>query len=89
VEGRDWASGAGTTPLANASADPRLAAFSSLTLGLKFGMPMGQGRELSLRVESYRQSFKKPADAPGALQALELAPTLKATTLMVGYAFPF
>jgi Protein of unknown function (DUF3570) len=89
VEGRDWSSGAGTTPLASASADPRLAAFNGLTLGLKFGMPMGQGRELSLRVESYRQSFKQPADAPGALQALELAPTLKATTLMVGYAFPF
>jgi len=89
VEGRDWTSGTNSTTLQAASADPRLAAFTGRTLGLKFGMPLGQGQELSLRVESYRQTYKRPADAPGALQSLDLTPALKATTLLVGYAFPF
>lgn len=89
VEGRDWNSATHRATVAEASADPRLAAFTAQTLGLGFGMPVGRGSELTLRAEFYRQQPKRPADAPGALQTLDLAPTLKATTLLVGYSFAF
>jgi hypothetical protein len=89
VEGRDWASAGASTSLAAASADPRLAAFSALTLGLKFGLPLGAGSELSLRLASYRQKQRRPADAPGVLQSLDIAPELKATTVVVGITRDF
>lgn len=89
VEGRDWSSTTQSTGLANASADHRLAAFTGQTLGLKFGMPLSTRSELTLRVQAYRQSQKKPADAPGVLQTLDVAPALKATTVVVGYTRDF
>lgn len=88
VEGRDWNSAFGSTPLASASADPRLAAFTAQTVGLKLGLPLRQG-EFSLRVEAYRQQQDQPTGAPGALQTLPLAPALKATTLLVGWSRAF
>ncbi len=89
VEGSGWSSTTHTTGLANASADPRLAAFSAHTLGLKFGMPLNPRSELSLRLQAYRQQPRRPADAPGVLQTLDVAPTLKATTFVVGYTRDF
>jgi hypothetical protein len=89
VEGGNWSSSTHTSPLANASADPRLAAFSAHTLGLKFGMPLDARSELTLRLQGYRQQPKKPADAPGVLQTLDVAPVLKATTVVVGYTRDF
>jgi hypothetical protein len=89
VEGRDWSSGTQSTTLEAASADPRLAEFNALTVGLKFGMPLAAGSELSLRLASYRQKQRRPADAPGALRALDIAPELKATTVVVGYTREF
>lgn len=89
VDGRDWNSGTQSTPLAAASADPRLAAFHALTLGLKLGVPVGPASEFSLRVARYRQTQRKPADAPGVLSALDLAPDLKATTAVVGFTRDF
>lgn len=89
TEGRDYNSAGSQSVLPYASADTRLAAFSANTLGLKFGMSLSGGQELSLRVESYRQKLKEPAAAPGALQGLDLMPNLRATTLMVGYSLPF
>ncbi len=89
TEGRDYSSASSQSLLPYASADTRLAAFSANTLGLKFGMSLSGGQELSLRVESYRQKLKEPAQVPGALQGLELMPNLKATTLMLGYSVPF
>ena len=89
VEGSGWSSTTHTTGLANASADPRLAAFSAHTLGLKFGMPLNPRSELSLRLQAYRQQPKRPADAPGVLQSLDVAPTLKATTFVVAYTRDF
>lgn len=88
VEGADWTSGSSGTPLRHASADPRLAAFTAQTAGLKLGLPLGKG-EFSARVELYRQQQDRPVNAPGVLQTLELAPALKATTLLFGYAQPF
>ncbi len=89
VEGGDWSSSTHSAALGHASGDPRLAAFTGQTLGAKFGLPLARGRELTVRLEFYRQQPKTPVNAPGVLQTLDLAPTLKATTLMVGYSFAF
>lgn len=89
VEGQEWSSLTQTASVAYASADPRLAEFTGTTLGAKFGMPIGRGSELTLRVETYRQKQATPGQAPGVLQTLDIAPTLKATTLLLGYSFAF
>lgn len=89
VEGVDYDSTAGRSNLGFASADSRLAGFSAMTVGLKFGMALPGKREFSVRLESYRQKIDAPANAPGALQGLDLTPDLKAITLMAGYSFEF
>ena len=89
TEGSDYSSVGSQSALPYASADTRLAAFTANTLGLKFGMPLSGGQELSLRVEAYRQKLKEPGAVPGALQGLGLMPNLRATTLMLGYSRPF
>ena len=89
VEGQQWSSITQTAAVAYASADARLAEFTGTTLGAKLGMPIGRGSELTLRLETYRQKQATPAQAPGVLQTLDIAPTLKATTLLLGYSFTF
>jgi hypothetical protein len=89
VEGADWSSATHAATLAHASADPRLAALHANTLGVKFGFPLGPRGEASLRLESYRQQQQKPGNAPGALQTQNLAPGLRATSLMLGYSTSF
>ncbi len=87
VEGRDWNSSTQRSPLAAASADPRLAELRANTLGLAFGMPLGAGSEVTLRLESYRQQQTAAAAAPGVLQTLDLTPALKATMVTAGWSF--
>lgn len=87
VEGQDWNSAAHTTTLGAASADPRLAKFSGNTLGLSWGQPLAWGGELTLRGEVYRQVQATPAQAPGVLQGLPIAPGLTAAMLTAGYRF--
>lgn len=89
VEGSDWTSATNTAGVANASADPRLGAFSATTVGLKLGVPLDAKSELSLRLASYKQTFKRPAGAPGALGALDVTPGMTATTFVVGYTRDF
>jgi hypothetical protein len=89
VEGADWSSATHAATLAHASADPRLAALRANTLGVKFGFPLGRGGKASVRLESYRQQQKKPGNAPGALQTQNLAPGLRATSLLLGYSTSF
>ncbi len=85
VEGPDWNSTNHSGPHPALSADPRLAAFKADTIGLKAGLITASGSEWTLRLESYRQKLERPAGAVGALQTLDLAPTVKATMLMLGY----
>jgi Protein of unknown function (DUF3570) len=91
VDGVDHNSTSHQAQLQYASADPRLAAFSAQTLGLKLGMPvslpMGLAGEFSVRLESYRQKLKQPANAPGYLATVPISPDLKAIFLMAGYSF--
>ena len=74
----------------DASADPRLGAFNAATGGLKYGQVLGNGNELSLRVEYYKQ-FSKVTDVPvqaaTALSQFNLTPDLSAINLSVGYRF--
>ena len=74
----------------NASADPRLGAFSAITGGLKLGHRVGDNQELSLRLQAYKQYSKTtdvPALAADALSAFNLSPNLSAVMLTVGYRF--
>jgi hypothetical protein len=84
-----WNSASSSTSLVNASADPRLGAFTAHTLGATVGWPLRGQRELTLRLEAYRQQPKQPANAPGVLQQLPVAPALNAVMLTVGYSFPW
>jgi Protein of unknown function (DUF3570) len=88
-EGGEWSSTTQSASLSAASADPRLAAFTAHTLGLKFGLPLSPASELSLRLQSYRQTQKALSGAPGVLSTLDIAPALKATTFVVGYTRDF
>jgi len=69
-----------------ATADPRLAGFDALTLGLKAGRRMPNGNELSLTLEWYQQfSMRGPPDTFGTLNDLDLWSEADAIMLRVGY----
>lgn len=71
-----------------ASADPRLAAYEALTLGLKAGRVMPDGNELSVTLEWYRQfGMRGPPDAFGSLNGLPLWSEADAIMLRVGYGY--
>jgi hypothetical protein len=89
VEGVDYNSASHTAVLSAASADPRLAAFSARTLGLKLGWDLGKGREFGLRVASYQQKLAPVAGAPGYLASVPLADNLKAVLLQAGISQQF
>lgn len=75
--------------IAHASSDMRLAEMQSTTMGLKFGMPIGNS-ELSLRIEKMVQSGdSKPADAIGVQKDYNMYPDLEATVVQVNYSFVF
>jgi hypothetical protein len=72
----------------HASADFRLGEMDAFTLGLKYGLPSGNGREWSARVEYYVQSGRAPPSAAfGSLSQFELVPSLDALIVQVGYRF--
>jgi hypothetical protein len=71
------------------SADPRLAAFTGTTIGVKFGIKAAHNGEVSLRLEEYQQ---KPADRSSPLaqlQGLDLNPGVKAAIVQVGWRRDF
>jgi hypothetical protein len=71
------------------SADPRLAAFTATTIGVKFGVKLAHTGELSLRIEEYQQ---KPADRSSPLsqlQGLDLNPGVKAAIVQIGWRQDF
>lgn len=71
-----------------ASADYRIGEMTAVTVGLKYGMLVNNGHELSFRLEYYRQT---PTDAgftePGVLKELELYPSIDAIIAQVTYSF--
>jgi hypothetical protein len=71
------------------SADPRLAAFTGTTIGVKFGVNVAHTGELSLRLEEYQQ---KPTDRSSPLtelQGLDLNPGIKGTIVQIGWRQEF
>lgn len=72
----------------NASADPRLAAFSATTFGLKYGYVPTRTHEISLRVEQYQQrGTDHPADAIGVQQQYDLFAETRALLVQLGWSF--
>lgn len=76
-----------------ASADLRLGEMTGTTIGLRYAMPVGEGKwkgELSFRVEQMVQEGEShPAEAIGIQQNYDLYPTLNATIVQVGYSFRY
>ncbi len=70
------------------SADYRLGDMIAYTIGLKHGRLLGNGHNLSFRLEYYMQTGEShPADAIGVLKDYDLYPTVGAIIFQVGYSF--
>lgn len=74
---------------ASMSADPRLAAFTATTFGVKLGMPRPNGDEIGLRLEAYQQNPKQQHSALPALAGLDLNPSLRAMMLQLDWRFKY
>lgn len=71
-----------------ASADYRLGEMSAITVGLKYGQKLSNGHEWGVRLEYYQQSPKNAGfDEPGALQNVDLYPSIKAVIAQLSYSF--
>jgi hypothetical protein len=87
-----WILGTDKPATSYESSDSRLAAFHALTYGLKYAQTLAghdghAGPEFSIRAEYYQQTFDNQMGAPGALQGLDLYPSLKAFLVQVGWRF--
>ena len=71
------------------SADPRLAAFTATTIGVKFGVKVGHTGELSLRLEEYQQKPTDRSSSLSGLQGLDLNPGVKAAIVQIGWRQDF
>ena len=71
-----------------ASADYRLGEFNATTLGLKYGMKLKNGNDLSVRGEYYLQTGdSNPDDAIGVQKDQDLYPKVNAIILQLNYSF--
>ena len=71
-----------------ASADYRLGEFTATTLGLKYGMKLKNGNDLSLRGEYYLQTGdSNPGNAIGVQKTQDLYPDVDAIILQLNYSF--
>jgi hypothetical protein len=78
----------GTALPAFASADYRLGEMTAYTIGLKYGVKMSSGNEWAFRLEYYQQDPKNTGfNEPGALQQLDLYPSVKGVIAQVSYSF--
>jgi hypothetical protein len=78
------------TVLNEASADPRLAAFDAITVGLKYGHTTRGGLPWWLRLEGYTQLGRTagvPAAAADGLSRFDLEPELTAILFTAGFRF--
>jgi hypothetical protein len=78
------------TTLEDASADPRLGAFSGYTVGLKYGQTLKSGSAWNARLEYYQQAGRLegvPDAAAAGLEKFDLEPDLSAVMFTVGYKF--
>jgi Protein of unknown function (DUF3570) len=71
------------------SADPRLAAFTGTTIGVKFGIKVTHSGELSLRLEDYQQKATVRSSSLTQLQGLDLNPGITTTIVQIGWRQEF
>lgn len=70
------------------SSDYRIGDMDAYTLGVKYGLPIGNGEELSFRLEYYQQSPKNSVEETlQALENIELYEEVNAIILQVSYSF--
>ena len=70
------------------SADYRIGELDTYTVGLKYGMPLGDGNNLSFRLEYYHQTPKdNGTQAIGVLKEVELYEQVDAIIVQVTYSF--
>ena len=72
-----------------ATADPRLAGFKGLTVGLKLGMLLADQRELTFRLEGYQQDPSLRHSSLPGLSGLDLNPGLKSVVFQVNWRFGY
>ena len=78
----------GATLPTYASADYRIGEMSTFTVGLKYGLLVNNGHDLSFKLEYYRQAPTDGGfDAPGVLNEVDLYPTIDAIIAQVTYSF--
>ena len=71
-----------------ASADYRIGEMSAYTVGLKYGMKLSDGNDLSFRLEYYRQNPKNAGyQAPDALESADIYESVDAIIAQVSYSF--
>lgn len=75
--------------MAHMSADPRLAAFTARTIGVKLGLQRPGGSEFAVRLEAYQQDPKVKSSALPGLAGLDLNPRLRALMLQLDWNFGF
>lgn len=72
----------------HATADYRLGAMDTWTLGRKYGRLLGDGRELTASLSYCLQKGEShPAEAVGVLREYDLFPDVTAVYLQLGYTF--
>jgi hypothetical protein len=71
-----------------ACADYRIGEMTAYTIGLKYGMKISDGNDLSFRLEYYRQNAESAGHkAPGVLANIELYESVDAIIAQVSYSF--
>lgn len=74
----------------HASSDQRLAEFTGITTGLRFGWQFGERNELYLRMATITQTGDShPDDAVGSQQSIDMFPDLKASFVQLGLRYDF
>jgi len=71
----------------DASNDPRLGSFVGTTIGVKYGLTLAGGAELSFRLESYQQKGDIVGQVIGQQANQDLFPDLDAIIAQVSYSF--
>jgi hypothetical protein len=72
----------------HASADYRLGKMDAWTAGVKYGLPLDDSREWSVRVEYYAQSGSSPPESQvGSLEGFDLFPDVNSLIVQVGFSF--
>jgi len=67
------------------SADPRLAAFTGVTVGLKLGFVLADEHELTFRLEGYQQDPSQRHSSLAGLSGLDLNPGLRSILFQVNW----